>query len=222
MQNGDYSSYLRTSPLAMFNWDEFPQMMGMQHLAPIQTVQQPQPVFNQLSQPSQAFAFTPYTNEVPSTTTSETLVENTVEEQDVQPEQSVITSLQKTRRKHMTTQSFTTLISDLTILYWSTTVDPKDQEDRNQQEATMVRLNQLSAEFQQRIHASNLTCNKLEKFVQDYNAITHHLNPYIVQSFLAAETIKSAQKVSSRKRQRTYKPRTKQSTLEHDDYNEGV
>ncbi len=125
------------------------------------------------------------------------LVESSSQTFCVQPQQR--TSLY-TRTKHMNDRNFTELISNLTVLYWSTTITPTTDQQQLQQTHTIARLNQLNKEFKDIIQKNTIDCNPIYDFAQHYKSMSQHISPYLMQTFLAAETMKSAQNTKSTKR----------------------
>jgi hypothetical protein len=107
-----------------------------------------------------------------------------------------------TRTKHMNDRNFTELISNLTVLYWSTTITPSTDQQQLQQTHTIARLKQLNKEFKDTIQTNTIDCNPIHDFAQHYKLMSQHISPYLMQTFLAAETMKSAQNTKSTKRKR--------------------
>lgn len=195
MQDEFYSFLGLNSPVE-YNLYDYPQMMGMQSLVPNQLL----PLSFDL----------PLVQEL-STSPTEIICEQVRESSPKEPEPDIPSSLQKTRRKHLTNQCFTDLISNLTAMYWSTTLDPIDYEDQHRQEKTMTQLVLLSKDIKETMETNKIRNDKLKAFATQYEEIATHLNPYIIQTFLATQTMRAVQRMKSKKRQH-YATKPKESS----------
>ena len=106
----------------------------------------------------------------------------------------------KTKTKFVRNQIFTELISDLTSLYWITLQPPTSVVEAKQQDILSDRLKQLRQEIKQVKMEVTFDLSKLFNMVESHQEVSKHLNPFLLQTFLSAETIKATQEFKTLQR----------------------
>lgn len=117
----------------------------------------------------------------------------------------------QTRTKNFNNATFTDLISDLTALYWTTLQPANNIIDIQNQDAVTYRLLRLRDEIREIKRNNGFDATKLVQFAETFTELSEHMNPFILQTFISAQTSKSVQELKSLKR-RSYLEGKRQKT----------